>query len=221
MHAGRRCQLSLKEKEILKRKLTETIFLDAKEVVAYLKDRFDVSYSISGVTALLHSLGYVYKKAKAVPGKADKSKQEIFIKKYLRLKQKSEGKIYFSDSVHPQHNAVISYGWIKKGEDFEIPSNTGRYHLNINGAVDIETLDVVTRSCEWVNANSICELLKVLRSKNTSGEVIYLILDNARYNHSSKVKLMATKLGIELVYLPPYSPNLNPIEGSSLFLVDI
>jgi transposase len=63
-----------------------------------------------------------------------------------------------------------------------------------------------------VNANAICELLKVLRSKNPSREVIYLILDNARYNHSSKVKLMATKLGIELMYLPPYSPNLNPIE---------
>lgn len=212
MHSGRRCQLSPKDQDILKRKLTETIFLDSKEVVAYIKERFDVDYSISGVTALLHSLDFVYKKAKAIPGKADKQEQELFIKKYLRLKKKSEGKIYFADSVHPQHNAVISYGWIKKGEDFEIPSNTGRYHLNINGAIDIKSMDVVTRSCEWVDAAAICELMRALRRRNSCGEVIHLILDNARYNRSKKVKALAPKLGIVLMYLPPYSPNLNPIE---------
>src|SRR5690606_29399737 len=104
------------------------------------------------------------------------------------------------------------YGWIRKGEDFEVPSNTGRYHLNINGAIDIESMDMVTKSCQWVDADSICELLKALRAKNLSGEVIHLILDNARYNHSWKVKELACDLGIELIYLPPYSPNLNPIE---------
>lgn len=212
MHSGRRCQLSPKELEILKKKLGETIFLDSKEVRAYIKQRFEVDYSISGVTTLLHSLNFVYKKAKAVPGKADKREQEIFIKKYLRLKRQSEGKIYFGDSVHPQHNAVISYGWIRKGKDFEIPSNTGRYHLNINGAIDIESMDVVTRSCDWVDAASICELLRAIRRKNSSGEIIHLILDNARYNRSKKVKALAVELGIDLVYLPPYSPNLNPIE---------
>ncbi len=91
-------------------------------------------------------------------------------------------------------------------------SNTGRYHLNINGAIDIESMETVTKSCQWVNADSICELLKSLRAKHLSGEVIYLILDNARYNRSWKVKELACYLGIELMYLPPYSTNLNPIE---------
>lgn len=212
MHSGRRCQLSPQELQLLKKKLNETIFLDAKEVIAFIKERFEVEYSISGVTALLHSLGFVYKKAKAVPGKANKEKQELFIKEYLRLKEKSEGKIYFADSVHPRHNAIISYGWIKKGEDFEVPSNTGRYHLNINGAIDIESMEMVTRSCQWVDADSICELLKALRAKHLCGEMIHLVLDNARYNRSWKVKELACDLGIELIYLPPYSPNLNPIE---------
>ena len=212
MHSGRRCQLSPKEIQILTTTLHETIFLDTKSVAAYINQQFDVEYSMSGVTALLHSLGFVYKKAKAVPGKANIKEQELFIKKYLRLKQKSEGKIYFADSVHPQHNAIISYGWIKKGEEFEIPSNTGRYHLNINGAIDIESMEIVTRTCQWVDADAICQLLKALRAKNSSGEVIHLIMDNARYNRSSKVQELASELGIELFYLPPYSPNLNPIE---------
>jgi transposase len=51
---------------------------------------------------------------------------------------------------------------------------------------------------------SICELLRTIRAKNSTGELIQLIMDNAAYNRSSKVN--------ELVYLSPYSPNLNPIE---------
>jgi transposase len=81
MHSGKRCQLSPKEIEILMSRLNETIFLDAKEVVAFIKNRFAVDYSARGATSLLHSLGFVYKKAKAIPGKANKVEQELFIKK--------------------------------------------------------------------------------------------------------------------------------------------
>ena len=82
MHSGRRCQLSPKQLQILTIKLNESIFLDTKGVAAFINETFKVEYSISGVTALLHSLGFVYKKAKAVPGKANKEEQELFIKKY-------------------------------------------------------------------------------------------------------------------------------------------
>jgi transposase len=209
-YSGKRCRLSSKEKELLSAYLQKNLCLGCKEVIAYVEKRFEVIYSISGITALLHSIGFTYKKTRAVPGKAKKEDQELFILEYYRLKQ--EGKIYFADSTHPHHNPVINYGWIKKGEDFEVRTNSARYHININGAVDIENLDVVTRTCDWVNAASICDLLRAIRLKNPSGEVIHLIMDNARYNRSAKVKALADELGIVLVYLPAYSPNLNPIE---------
>ena len=41
---------------------------------------------------------------------------------------------------------------------------------------------------------------------------LYMILDNAGYNKSYEVQDMAKELGIRIVYLPSYSPNLNPIE---------
>jgi transposase len=210
-HSGKRSDLTDKEKNQLSNYLQTKICMDSKEIVAYIQSKFDVTYSISGVTALLHSMGFTYKKTKAVPGKANKEAQELFIKAYLRLKSKN-GKIYFADSTHPQHNAVISYGWIKKGEDFEILCNSGRHRLNINGAVDIENLDIITRTCDWVNSDSICELLKAIKAKNPDDKRITLVMDNAAYNRSSKVKILAKKLGVDLFYLPPYSPNLNPIE---------
>lgn len=72
---------------------------------------------------------------------------ELFNMASNRLKTRRE-KIYFTDSTHPQHNAIISYGWIKKGEDFEIQCNFGRDRLNIKGSVEIENLDVITRICD-------------------------------------------------------------------------
>jgi len=210
IHSGKRCHLSDKEKEQLSNFLQSKLCMDTKEIVEFIKNKFDVSYSVSGVTALLHALGFTYKKTKAVPGKANKEAQELFIIEYGRLK--SEGKIYFADSTHPMHNPVISYGWIRKGEDFEVLTNCGRHRLNINGAVDIENLDVITRTCDWVNSDSICDLLRAIKKKNPNGEVVTLIMDNAAYNRSAKVKKLANDLGINLAYLPPYSPNLNPIE---------
>ncbi|WP_410521199.1 transposase [Candidatus Tisiphia endosymbiont of Ditula angustiorana] len=41
---------------------------------------------------------------------------------------------------------------------------------------------------------------------------VYLICDNASYHKSKKVKEYLVNTKIELVFLPPYSPNLNPIE---------
>lgn len=210
IHSGKRCHLSDKEKEQLSNYLQTKLCMDTKEIVEFIKNKFDVTYSVSGVTALLHALGFTYKKTKAVPGKANKEAQELFIIEYGRLK--SEGKIYFADSTHPMHNPVISYGWIRKGEDFEVLTNCGRHRLNINGAVDIENLDVITRTCDWVNSDSICDLLRAIKKKNPNGEVVTLIMDNAAYNRSAKVKILAKELGINLAYLPPYSPNLNPIE---------
>lgn len=210
-YGGRRCHLTDKELSSLTCLLQGKLFLSAKEVVELIKKKFDVDYSLSGATDLLRRMGFSYKKAKAVPGKAKKLDQELFILEYYRLKH--EGKIYFVDSTHPEHNPVISYGWIKKGEDFEVLThNSFRHRLNINGAVDIESLDVITRQSDRVNSSSICELLQAIRAKNPSGELIQLIMDNASYNRSSKVKELANELGIKLVYLPPYSPNLNPIE---------
>jgi transposase len=39
-----------------------------------------------------------------------------------------------------------------------------------------------------------------------------LVMDNASFHHTDRIKQMCTEAGVKLVYLPPYSPDLNPIE---------
>lgn len=190
--------------------LESQIYLSTKDIIAYIEKKFGVEYTVSGVTKLLKKMNFSYKKPKAVPGKAVKKKQEDFIALYNRLK--GNGKLYFSDSTHPQYNPVISYGWFKKGVEFDVFTNSGRFRLNINGALCLDDLDIITRTCDRVNGDSICDLLKAIRLKNPEEKNLYLILDNAPFNRSIKVKELAKKLDIKLQYLPPYSPNLNPIE---------
>lgn len=63
----------------------------------------------------------------------------------------------------------------------------------------------------YLNAQSVCELLLKIAEAST-GIPITVVLDNARYQHCTKVKEYAVTLGIELWFLPPDSPHLNIIE---------
>ena len=58
----------------------------------------------------------------------------------------------------------------------------------------------------------MCDLLRAIRRKNPEEKHLYLVLDNAPYNRAKSVQDLAKKLEIKILYLPPYSPNLNPIE---------
>jgi len=198
----------------LDRYLQDHLFTDAKEVMAYIAKTYRVHYSISGVTDLLHRLGFSYKKPSHVPGKQDPAQQKVFVEEYEHLKAtKGENDpIYFADATHPQHNSIPSYGWIKKGQEKALQANCGRQRLNINGAIDIETLEPVTGFYETINAQAALDLFRKMEAKHPEADAIYIIVDNARYYRSRwlKQKLEGTK--IKLIFLPPYSPNLNLIE---------
>jgi transposase len=194
--------------------LKEHILPDAKSVIAHIYKQYGVRYSVSGVTDLLHRLGFSYKKPMHVPGKQDPLKQQAFLDEYNKIKaNKGENDpIYFADATHPQHNSIPSYGWIKKGQEKELKANCGRQRLNINGAINIETLEPTTGFYYTINADSTIDLFSKVQSKHPEAETIYIIVDNARYYHSFLLKEYVKGTKIKLIYLPPYSPNLNMIE---------
>ena len=210
-YMGRSAYLSPEEQKKLTLELESKVYLTTKSIISYVREEFEVVYTVGGMTTLLHKLGFSYKKPKGVPGKADTEEQRAFVRKYNRLKKK-EGLIYFADSTHPMLNPILSSGWIRKGRDFEVKTNSGRERVNINGAIEMKTLSVVSRSCKKVNGNSMCDLLRAIRLKHPKAKKIHLILDNAPYNKSNQVKDIARELKIKIQYLPAYSPNLNPIE---------
>lgn len=213
-YSGSACKLNQDALDQIKAYVKKTTPKTAAEVVDYIKKHFDVEYTISAVISLLHRLGFVYKKPKLVPGKADAEKQEEFIKDLEKLEADLGGndKIFYMDAVHPQHNSKPAYGWIEKGEEKILKANTGRQRMNINGAIDIDMMNVTINLTESVNAQSTISLFQQLEEGYPDAERIVIICDNARYYKSTLVKDYLKYSKIELRFLPPYSPNLNLIE---------
>lgn len=213
-YQGSVSKLSTIQLNELETHLEQNTYLTVEAIIARVHEEYDVSYTLSGMTYLLHRLKFTYKKSKLVPAKADKKKQEQFLTQLEDLKA-SKGKndpILYMDGVHPQHNTMLAYGWIKKGQDNIVKSNTGRQRVNINGALDSETHAVITREDESINALSTIELLKKVEVAYPLAIIIYVICDNARYYRSKLVGQFLETSKIQLIFLPSYSPNLNLIE---------
>ncbi len=214
-HKGRANRLNNLQRKQLCEKLEEDIFLTTLCVIKYVKDEFNVSYAPSGMRDLLHRLGYEYKKPKLVPGNPDREMQEIFVEQYEAFMEakSDDDEILFVDAVHPEHNTMAAYGWIKRGQKRCLKTNSGRQRLNLHGALNIETMEVTVIESETVDAHSTIDLLEALNQKYPLSGVLHVILDNARYHYSKVVqKYLADNDRINLVFLPPYSPELNLIE---------
>lgn len=76
---------------------------------------------------------------------------------------------------------MAGYGWIKRGEDYPIPSNTRRRRLNIQGAFNIETPKPLVRYDKTMNAQSTLALFRQPEERHPQAEKIYAMRDNARY----------------------------------------
>lgn len=206
--------LTKSEEHALVVHLKEHIYQRVQEVVGYVEKTYGKKYSVEGMTHMLHRLKFSYKKTKIIPGKVDLQKQEEFKQKYKEIKEtkKTEDKIYFVDASHPQHNNKPFYGWIYTGEEKGIKTNTGRNRVNLNGALNIEDMDITVLSEETINSHAMMRLILKLEEKQKEGDIL-IILDNASYNHSYELNLFLTDHPrVCLKYLPAYSPNLNIIE---------
>lgn len=198
----------------MKEELNNNIHLQTGSVILFIKGNFGVCYSTSGMRDLLHRLGYVYKKPKRVPGNPDLEAQEIFSEQYedFMLSKPEDIEVIFVDAVHPEHNAIPAYGWIKRGETRELKTNSGRQRLNLHGAINAETHEITIIESDTVNSHSTINLLAAIENKYPAASSIKVILDNARYHYSTLVRDYISTSRIDLVFLPSYSPNLNLIE---------
>lgn len=215
LYKGGTSKLDEGQLEMLAAQVEGTLFLTSKAVCYWVKSEWGVEYSESGMTGLLHALGFSYKKPTVTPGGAPKEEvQRAFMERILEtIEDKGpDDRVYFADGVHPRLNPIAGYGWIRKGERKEIPSHTGREHLNINGALDAESPEAIVHESEVINAQSTIELCEKIKRKQALGLII-VFADNARYY---KCKAMTEYLQknprIIFMHLPSYCPNLNLIE---------
>jgi len=124
--------------------------------------------------------------------------------------RRGERAVYFLDAAHFVFGPFLACLWCLARKF--IPTPAGRQRYNVLGAVDVigGRLLTVTNTA-YVNALTVCEMLAKMAAEHV-GKPVTVFLDNARYQHCALVMETARELGIDLAFLPSYSPNLNLIE---------
>ena len=166
------------------------------------------------VRKFLAGMGMKLRKMGLIPAKADADEQARFLDEELwpRLKRARRLKrvVCFVDAAHFVHGPYLGYLWCFVRMLMRGPS--GRKRFNVLGAFDAVTHELTTVCNETtINAEAIGELFRKLSARYV-GLPMTLVLDNARYQRCAVVMELARSLRIELLFLPPYSPNLNLIE---------
>lgn len=119
-------------------------------------------------------------------------------------------KLYFVDGAHFVHGGILGSLWCFSR--VFVKTSPGRQRLNVLAALNPFQNELIEISnIGYINADTVCDLLRKIHAQN-KGKPVTLILDNARYQRCKKVQDLADKFQIELLFLPPYSPNLNLIE---------
>jgi len=148
------------------------------------------------------------------PSKADFAAQSAFVSDTLEpLVLKAEKgliELFFMDASHFVMGGFAGRVWSKVRKWIKTPSGRKRY--NVLGALNFVTkrMEIVANET-YITGTQVIEMLNLLQTQYTD-KIIKIVLDRAAYHRCGAVTTHAASLGIELVFLPPYSPNLNLIE---------
>jgi transposase len=125
--------------------------------------------------------------------------------------------LVFLDEMGVSLALCLLYGWGEKGEDLieQVASKRGK-NLSVIGAFDSLGMICTQSQLGAINRDSFERFLIELLQQLTAGSVI--IMDNASIHKGGRIEELITQAGCTVLYLPPYSPDFNPIELAWAFV---
>jgi len=170
------------QQRALKDWITARLPRSTKVIGAWIEKNFALSYSRPGLIALLHRLGFDYRKPREAPRHLNEAKQKTFIAGYEKLlnTMDTDEAVVFVDALHPTHQVHAAGCWAPKGIAIAVEQTTGRQSLNIHGAINLETGHTQIAGSAKVNAKSLIALLKAVEAAHPYKRRMHVHLDNAR-----------------------------------------
>ena len=136
-------------------------------------------------------------------------KRRSFLRKVARI---AIDRLVFLDEAGLNCSMTRSHAWVKRGSEYEerVPMNWGK-NLTLIGAIRLRGWVTLGTMFATANRERFVRWLRTrLLPKLCRGDV--LIMDNATAHHAPQVATLCKAAGVRLLYLPPYSPDFNPIE---------
>lgn len=107
----------------------------------------------------------------------------------------------------------LRYSWFLRGKQRKIRTYGKHEGAKLFAALDYETGHVIHREEDVYNAEAFTRFLKQTLDAYPSGKIV-MILDNGRIHHAAAIQpFLSEHARLELVFLPKYSPEMNPVEG--------
>jgi len=147
-------------------------------------------------------------------------KRRLSQKKLEEKIESGDYEVYFEDECHFKLTLTIIRAWFLAGSQPEIKSPVDRFKVSIFGAMG-RNGQLITFENDTFDAVTFRLFLEKLlldaqtgRKENGKPKKILLVLDNAKYHHAKILQPWLNSVSdlLELFFLPPYSPDLNPIE---------
>ena len=191
----------------------------ARMITELIQRRFGVKYNWKYVPRLLHRLGFSIQRPRKLLSRADHKAQAQWLNERLpAIKEEAHrvgGIVLFEDEASFQLDPTLHRTWAPRGEQPRVPTRGERRTAHVYGAIDLENAYFSYSFAEVFNGSTFLGFLQAL-VRRYDGRKIFLIIDNGpchNLNKQGKVWLHEHRDSIELHRLPPYSPELNAVEG--------
>jgi len=216
--SGRPPKLNKEQKERLKEMLNQKDYWTIKEIQRLIRDEFGVEYKKSRLYELLRELGLKLSKPYIFDVKRPGNAEEILgerLEEVLKILKKAGYElediiIGFFDASSPQLSPNTARLWSFKKAKIRRITTRQRKRANTFGFYTLNGNSVVSFQ-ERSKKENVIEVLRMIKEENGEKPIV-MIIDNFSSHRAEAVQKEAEKLGIHLVFLPPYSPDLNPIE---------
>ncbi len=184
-------------------------FWTAKAFHGYISDAYQIDCSYETVVRFFHKKGYALKTPQPWSDKQDEQQRKTFLEELEQLFNQPDVDIWFADESGFEGDPRSRKRWDKKGRKTRITKNGGHLRMNVVGMVCPRTGQFF--AIEASHSDSVTyqafldEAGKTVSFQRTTN---ILIMDNASWHLRKSTKWHQW----QPKYLPPYSPDLNPIE---------
>ena len=182
-------------------------------ILDMLRRTFNIECGDRNLQLILNKIGASYSKARPVPAKSAPAdvREKFKAKANATVTKNAEAghAIMFMDEAHVQLEQDPGYAWRLAGGNDEAKTSFSRRSVPVFGALGADGYHI--RTAKACNAE---EFIKFLKEVNKMCPKMTIILDNASYHKAKAVRKFVDDANgdIELIFLPAYTPQLNPIE---------
>ena len=205
---GRKPELTKEQLEEIRQAAIENPDITLSEI----KEKFDLPVTTECIRQKLHEMGFRRKKKSLYAQERERPDVVQKREEWEKEVKTYEKKLVYLDESGVNTNLTRLYGWGQSDERVtdKTPLNTPQ-NTTILSSIRLDGSCVYTTYPGGTTKERFTDYLENILFP-TLKENDIIIMDNMRTHHANAVTELAERLHIRILYLPPYSPDLNPIE---------